>query len=134
MRRAWPRLLESAHPSRGHLQPDWSEGLILSDVKPAPPRKLERGKEARRQARTAELWILGRRKEALEEGPVERRADHLPHPLDRLVERHHRTSMNDVHRRLGPRADHAIGRKQVEIADLPRGIAHQPQPFRLTAD
>src|SRR5436309_11224570 len=114
MRTASPRSLESARPSRGHLQLDWSEGLILSDVKPAAPRKLQRREEARRQARPAELRILCRGEESLEEGPVECRPNHFPYPLDRLIEGHHGPGMNDVHRRLGSSADHAIGREQVE--------------------
>src|SRR5438270_6641542 len=101
MQKAWPRSHGSARRSRGHIQLDWSEGFILSDVKSAAARQLERGKEARRKARPAELRILGRGKETLEEGPVERGADHLADALDRLIESHHRTRMNDVHRRLG---------------------------------
>ena len=89
--------------------------------------------EARGQRRAPELRVLGRRQKCLEEGPVERRPDHPRDPLDRLVERHHRTRMDDVHRRLGARAHGAIGREQVEIAHQPGRLAHQPQAFRSAA-
>ena len=52
------------------------ERLILGDVEPAAPRQLERREEARGERRAAELRVLGRGQEALEEGPVERHPDH----------------------------------------------------------
>src|SRR3954451_18956061 len=129
MQKSSPRSPASARPSRRSLQSDRRERLVLRQFETAAARKLERSKEARREARTAELRILGRGKEALEEGPVERGADHLAHALDRFIESHHRPGVYDVHCRLGSRADHAIGGEQVEIAKLPGGIAHEAQSF-----
>ena len=41
--------------------------------------------------------------------------------------------MDDVHRRLGSRANDAISGEQVEIAHLPRRLADEPQPFGSSA-
>ena len=97
------------------LQLERRERLLLRDLDPAAPRQLERREEARGQRRPAELRVLRLGQEAFEQAPVERRADHPPDPLDRLLQRHHRARMDDVHRRLGARPDRAIGREQIEV-------------------
>ena len=111
------------------------ERFVLRDFEPAEARELKRGEEARRQGRAAKLPVAVRfRQEAFQQGPFERHADHPPDPLDRLVERHHRARMDDVHGRLGARAHGAISREQVEVAHLPGALRTSRKPSGAARD
>ena len=66
----WLRWLGLARPSRGSLETNRREGLVLRNIEAPAARKFERCKETRSQARAAELRVFGRGQECLEESPA----------------------------------------------------------------
>ena len=124
----------AARPSGRDLEPDRRKRLILRDVEPSAAGELERRKEARRKARTAELRVLrstaGSFRERSSRAPCRSSSPTRSIASSSVMtERAWTTCIAG----LGARANHAIGRKQVEIAHLPGGLADQPQTFGRAA-
>src|SRR3546814_4102175 len=87
---------------------------------PALPRQLQARDEAGGARGLPEARILRLRQEAFDPRPFDARAQQPLDPKQRLLQGHHRSSRHDMHGRLGPRPDQAIGGDEVVKLGLPR--------------